>query len=293
MSHHRSRTSRASDALVAHRPHDSSSPVAPQVERWTRVDPHTNAKSVYQRGPDGSEMYASYYNSNDDPNFQERFDKRNNGGAFVQTAQFTFMSHGGAGGHGQGAGYMRQRHSSRKEGSHRPVVVEEPEDVDAYEVRSNTDDSADVHSGRKKKAHGQLMKQEPIVEEPNENDDGYGYAGSRTYRQDGKRGERDSHRDALRPKYPTDASLFSMDPWGMESIMGRMIPPPLASHRSHRQLQLSPYTRGGVMGGPFTGNFFGSGGPESPFRMMDAMRYHMHQQRAAMFGGVDPFAHFF
>ncbi|KAG5485795.1 hypothetical protein LSCM1_07208 [Leishmania martiniquensis] len=269
MPHDRSRTSRVGDALVAHRPHDS----LPPVERQTRVDPRTHARSVYQRGSDGSEMYACYYNSNEDPTFQERFNKRNNGNAFVQTAQFTYMSRGGAGSQGLGAD------SSAKEASRRPVVVEESGDADAYEVRSNSGDNADVEAGRKKTAHHPRAQGEPIVEEPDE----YG----------GKRHRRSSRRNAMQSKYSPGASMLSMDPWGMESIMERMMQPPSASHGLHQQLQLAPYTRGGVVSSPFTGDFFGPGGLDSPFRMMDAMQHHMRQQRAAMFGGVDPFAHFF
>ncbi|CAG9569383.1 hypothetical protein LMJF_08_0860 [Leishmania major strain Friedlin] len=285
----RRRASRTDDALVAHRPADSASP----VERRTRVDPRTHTKSLYQRGRDGSEMYASYYNSNDDPAFQERFNRHSNGNAFVQSAQFTYVSHGGCGG---------RNHTVVKE-RQRPVVVEEPDDADRHEASTDSGNNANVHAKHKDKEKRRSSKQDPIVEEPDSEDD-YNDADSRAYRRGGKKGEFGSHPDALE---------FWRDPWGMESIMAEMMQPPLGfgdafpftSRRAPAQRrlkspsvsneskwQLSPHTRGGVMSSPFTGDLFGTGGPESPFRMMEAMQYHMHQQRAAMFGGVDPFRHF-
>ncbi|CBZ24115.1 hypothetical protein, unknown function [Leishmania mexicana MHOM/GT/2001/U1103] len=285
----RRRASRTNDALVAHRPDDSASP----VERRIKVDPQTHTKSLYQRGPDGSEMYAYYYNSNDDPTFQERYNRHNNGNAFVQSAHFTYVSHGG----GEG-----RNHSAVKE-RQRPVVVEEREGEDEHVARTDSGSNANVYGKHRDKEKHRSSKQDPIVEEP-DGDDDYSDANSRAYHRSGKKDERGSH---------PDAPEFWRDPWGMESIMAEMMQPPLgfedpfpftsrraqvqgrqkspsASHQS--KWQLSPYTRGGVMGGPFTGDFFGTGGPESPFRMMEAMQYHMHRQRAAMFGGVDPFARF-
>ncbi|AYU76385.1 protein of unknown function - conserved [Leishmania donovani] len=285
----RRRSSRTDGALVAHRPDDSASP----VERRMRVDPRTHTKSLYQRGPDGSEMYASYYNSNDDPTFQERFNRHNNGNAFVQSAQFTYVSHGCGGGRNPGVVKERQR----------PVVVEEPVGADKHEASTDSGNNANVYANHRDKEKRRTSKQDPIVEEPDGEND-YNDADSRAHRRSGKKGERSSHPDALE---------FWRDPWGMESMMAEMMQPPLGfgdafpftSRRAPAQgrqkspsasdeskWQLSPYSRGGVMGGPFTGDFFGTGGPESPFRMMEAMQYHMHKQRAAMFGGVDPFARF-
>ncbi|CAM37351.1 conserved hypothetical protein [Leishmania braziliensis MHOM/BR/75/M2904] len=315
MSHERHHTSRTGDALVAHRPHGPASSVAAPVERRMKVDPCTNARSMYQRGPDGSEMYASYYNSNDDPTFQKRFNSHKNGGAFVQSAQFTFMSHGGVGDGSQFPGYRQRHHGARQEHPRHPVMVEESMDEDMHEVRSDTGDDTDVHAKHRAKVKSQSTKGDPIVEEPDDDGKGYHDSGSRTHRHGGKKGERGSHRDTTHDAYPTNTSTFLMDPWGVESIMERMMQPPLgfgdpfiyapqrahaqsgrrppsASYGSKRQ-QLIPYTRGGVMGGPFTDDFFGIGSPENPFCMMEAMRHHMQQQRAAMFGGTDPFARVF
>ncbi|GET86198.1 hypothetical protein, unknown function [Leishmania tarentolae] len=282
------RVSRTNEALVAHRPHSAASP----VERRMTVDPRTHTKSVYQRGSDGSEMYASYYNSNDDPTFQDRFNQRRDGNVFMQSAQFTFVSHGGGTG---------RNHNTVKE-RQRPVVIEEPDDTDEHGThtdRGHHDGGHATHTETKRRP----SKQDPIVEEPDSDDD-YNKADSRAHHRSGTKGERSSH---------PPAPAFPMHPLGMESFMEDMMPSPfgfgdvfpLTSWRAQghgkqkspptsyeSKWQLSPYTHGGMMGGPFTGDFFGTGGPESPFHMMEAMRYHMHKQRASMFGGVDPFAHF-
>ncbi|KAG5510816.1 hypothetical protein JKF63_07888 [Porcisia hertigi] len=277
MSHDRLRSSRADDALVARHPRDSATQVEPRV----KVDPRTHAKSFYQREPDGSEVYACYYNSNDDPTFQERYNNQKNSRSFVQSMQCAFVS-GGAGDHGPNTGYTQHRHATRPGRVRPPVVVEEAVDTDGREV----------HAGEGTKQTSQQRTNDPIVEEPDEGDVADSGAASRTRGVSNRRGDLRVHRDSTRSAYSPNNSAPVRDPWGIDSMMAQMMQPLSASHRSHRH-ELMPNNVGGIMGGPFSSPFFGSGELDSPFRMMDAMRYHMRQQRAAMFGGVDPFPQLF
>lgn len=46
-----------------------------EIERHIRVDPQTRAQQVYQTDGKGSQMYGYYYNSDNDPKFQQQHNK--------------------------------------------------------------------------------------------------------------------------------------------------------------------------------------------------------------------------
>lgn len=46
-----------------------------EIERHIRVDPQTRAQQVYQTDGKGSQMYGYYYNSDNDPKFQQEHNK--------------------------------------------------------------------------------------------------------------------------------------------------------------------------------------------------------------------------
>ncbi|KAK7199335.1 hypothetical protein NESM_000906200 [Novymonas esmeraldas] len=265
---------RTNDALVTHHPRGA----VPPVERRTRVDPRTHARSVYERGPDGSQMYASYYNSNDDPTFHTRFHQHGNGGAFVQSAQFTFVSHGGG---GAGDADYAVHHRSGGMAAPPPPPPPPPPVVEEEDDRSRDSD----HGGHA--PHTQQQRRpshaEPIVEEPDDDDED-DVRERRAPRHERRRDTHRSPRAHARAAHPTGAAPFMADPWGMDAMFATMMQqqsafPLLAAPRA----QPLP---------PYAGDMFGAGGFENPFRMMEAMQRHMQQQRTAMFGGVDPFAGF-
>lgn len=225
------------------------SPAAP-VARHTHVDERTHTKTFYERDGHGREAYGTYYNSNDDPAFQARYNK-DGSHAFVTTSAFTFVSHNGAGRAPRAQPYAAPT----------TTVVEEasPEPEDTYTHRG---------SARSPSTH----VAQPVVEEPDDDaEDEYGYTSS-----------------ARKPRATRYDTLSRDSPLPHP----RRTAPSQQYRDTPDMYQLSPFARPNMlMRDFFMDDFFD--GPRNPFGMFDAMRRHMSQHRAAMFGGVDPFADFF
>lgn len=245
MAYDRERSQRAVNAVATTAPRQH--PASP-AERRVHIDERTHAKSLYQRDGQGREVYATYYNSNDDPTFQARHNAHGNT-AFVTSSAFTFVSHGGV--------PQQQQRAPR-------AVVEDASDAPEVETRGSHRFSRTAPTAQ------------PIVEEPDDDDEC----------DDNYNESREEVRHARRePRYDVADPYLS------------------PRHHSHRTAAARPYSSDAFQLSPFVrprammmndfmmDDFFG--GPGSPFAMMDAMRQNMAQQRAAMFGGVDPFANFF
>lgn len=254
MAQERAPIHRASDAVAtttaANRsttaPHLSA---AMPVERRTHTDARTHATSIYERDGRGREVYATYYNSNEDPTFQARYNTAGNG-AYVHSSAFTFVSHGGA--------QTPQRGPT--------ATVEEVEAEPSVEARRS-------HRTRT------MPTAQPIIEEPDDDDEEDNRYGDVEHRQ--RRAHRD---DGHRPLSHTLHRQHQLQRTSAQP------------HRddASRAYQLSPFApQRAMMMHDFMNDDSFFAGPRNPFGMMDAMRHHMSQQRAAMFGGVDPFANFF
>lgn len=320
MAHEKSSAPRTSDAMAVVPRRSSGDAAAAQVERRTQVDPRTHARSVYQRGQDGSEVYASYYNSNDDPEFQRCHNRDGRGSAFVQSVQFSYVSNGGALPPSQQQQQQQRRRHHRPTSAASPTVVEEDAEVEKVRPVYDYDlgDEHDAHGTAAARTRGARSNtgttRQPVVEEPDDevDDDGAERAAHRTTRGQHHRTRDIVAHDAGRAHRGTYAPFAAPDPFGMDAMMSDMMFPswmnssPTPFSRAAQAPVRPNQSRGGdaavasynnsrartgaVMGGAFSQDFFG---PDSPFRMMEAMEYHMQQQRAAMFGGRDPFANFF
>ncbi|KPI90608.1 hypothetical protein ABL78_0204 [Leptomonas seymouri] len=251
MSHDRERAHRSSHALVKtdRSAVSRANPASSQVERYAQVDERTRAKTLYQRDGQGNEMYAAYYNSNDDPTFQERYNTDGNR-AFVTTSSFTFVSNGGNG--------MQWQQRA-------PTAV----------VEEETSTGPGVDTRRFSRTRDAPAAQ-PIVEEPDDDS-----ASDYVYTDDEHKPRRTTY-DTPDRRPPLHHP---------HSRHGQQQPSPHYGDESDAR-QLMPFADSNrMMRNFFMDDFFS--GPRDPFGMMDAMRQHMSQQRAAMFRGVDPFANFF
>jgi hypothetical protein len=232
---------------------------ASQVERRIHTDEHTHAKSYYERDGAGRETYATYYNSNDDPTFQARYNT-NGRHAFVSASSFTFVSNGNN---------SRSSASARKS-PRAPVYA--PTAI----VEEAASPEPETHTRHASRTHTTPTAQ-PIVEEPDDDDDGSKYA------------YMDDVRKSHGPRYGAVDHLSSFH---HENLPSRRNAPARYHGDDTMAYQLSPFVQpNALMRDFFMDDFFD--GPRGAFGMMDAMRQHMSRQRAAMFGGVDPFANFF
>ncbi|KPA74687.1 hypothetical protein ABB37_09012 [Leptomonas pyrrhocoris] len=225
---------------------------ASQVERRTHVDERTHAKAYYARDGQGREVYATYYNSNDDPTFQARYNNHNGQRTFMTTSSFTCVSNGG---------------SNTRNPQRMPAAVIEEEDEPEV---------PDVDTRRHFYTRAAQPAAQPIVEEPdddgNDNDTEYAYM-------DSVRRSRDA------------PDLLS--PYHQHHHRQQQQQQPSRHYRDDTDMyQLSPFGPSNMLMHDFFMDDF-LGGPRSLFGGMDAMRQHMSRQRAAMFGGVDPFVNFF
>nr|ACS87813.1 conserved hypothetical protein [Angomonas deanei] len=218
--------------------------------RYTHTDERTHAKHYYERDGRGREVYATYYNSDDDPSFQARYNADGRR-AFVSSTAFTFTSNG------KGMEEVPQQQQRRRFDTRAPTAVVEEEPAEPMRRGSTR---ATPHA-------------QPIVEEPDDDEDSYAYMEkARPPHREREHGASTLSRHHHHQRYP-DPSPFRDD------------------NRERQLYPLNAMMRPHPMQDFFADDFFF--GPRDPFSMMDTMRQHMSRQRAAMFGGVDPFASFF
>ncbi|CCW60233.1 unnamed protein product [Phytomonas sp. EM1] len=134
------------------------------VERFTRVDPTTNARQMFQHDPQtNSEMYFYSYDSRDDPSFKDKYNEKDGKGCVVQRRAAFYTSstpqnqhyrsnHGTRVqeiSHEDGAALDDGNKSNAKRAAAQPIV-EEPDDDHSsrHQVSNRNDNSLTLPTGR-------------------------------------------------------------------------------------------------------------------------------------------------